>query len=257
MTDNLREFLVALGNGGDEFVKLIELDDKQFEASYPSIKGIFAETFDSVEFKESLRQQIIITPHSSIEDEQKGIDTILDEINGDDSLSDLKKELLIYIVQSSSAQALDYMQNPSKRIDIQIVKSNPDAVIPTYAHDGDAGMDVYAPSEVTIPAGETVIVPTGLKVAIPIGYEIQVRSRSGMAAKTKLRIANGVGTIDSNYRGEIGVIFDNIGSEDYTINKGDRIAQLVLNEVPIANFIEVDELDDTNRGEGGFGSSGK
>ena len=132
--------------------------------------------------------------------------------------------------------------------------------IPEYAQNGDAGMDVRASETVCVYPGETKIIKTGLFVAIPQGYELQVRPRSGMSAKTNIRIANSPGTIDSNYRGEIGVIVDNTGNDEYYINVGDRIAQLVLNKVPTIRWYPVENIEalgETNRGAGGFGSTGK
>lgn len=161
-------------------------------------------------------------------------------------------------------------------ITVPIELCHEDAKIPTYAHAGDAGMDIYAVEDITIKPGETVIVPTGLKTAIPLGYELQVRPRSGLSAKSPLRIANSIGTIDANYRGEIGVIITNsnppitkiefdekgnvidyIYGEDYTITKGMRFAQLVLKEVPTCSFLQVESVADIGEDRNsGFGGSG-
>lgn len=132
--------------------------------------------------------------------------------------------------------------------------------VPEYAKTGDAGMDIRASETVCVYPGETKVIKTGLYVAIPTGYELQVRPRSGMSAKTNIRVANAPGTIDSNYRGEIGVIVDNIGNDEYYINQGDRIAQLVLSRVPTIRWQAVENVEalgETNRGAGGFGSTGK
>jgi len=110
---------------------------------------------------------------------------------------------------------------------------------------------------ILLQAGERAMIPTGLSVAIPQGYEIQVRPRSGLAAKHGLTCLNTPGTIDSDYRGEIKVILVNLGQSAFTINRGERIAQLVLAPVTQLAWEEVDELDETERGEGGFGSTGK
>ena len=172
----------------------------------------------------------------------------------------------------------------SKRIvKIPIEKCDDRAKAPTYANTTDSGMDVYALEDITIHPGETKLIPTGIKVAIPVGYELQVRPKSGRALKTKFRIANTPGTIDSGYRDEIGVIIDNIEppikditydaelvdgkpkititsilhGSDFHIGKGEKFAQLVLCEVPKASFYEVSDIEkiEGNRG-GGFGSSG-
>jgi dUTP pyrophosphatase len=122
--------------------------------------------------------------------------------------------------------------------------------------EGAAGFDLYAAEPVDVPAGETVLIPLGIAVAIPVGYEMQIRPRSGMSFKTKIRVANAPGTIDSDFRGEIKVIVDNIGGEFFRVFKGERIAQGVIAAVERAEFEIVDDLDDTERGQGGFGHTG-
>jgi dUTP pyrophosphatase len=134
-----------------------------------------------------------------------------------------------------------------------------DQPLPRYAHQGDAGADLHSNEQVKIYPGETRPVKTGLFFAIPLGYEVQVRPRSGMSAKTKIRVANSPGTIDHQYRGELMVLCENIGDEPYEIAKGDRIAQMVL--APVWNAMwsqvsSVDQLGETDRGTGGFGSTG-
>jgi dUTP pyrophosphatase len=131
-----------------------------------------------------------------------------------------------------------------------------DLDLPTYATDGAAGMDVVAAEAVTLQPGQRHAVATGLAVAIPDGYEIQVRPRSGLALKHAISVPNTPGTIDSDYRGELKVIMINHGTDDFPIARGDRIAQLVLAPVTQAEWDEVEELDDTARGSGGFGSTG-
>ena len=128
--------------------------------------------------------------------------------------------------------------------------------LPAYATDGSAGMDVLAAESVTIRPGQRHAVATGLSVAIPENYEIQVRPRSGLAFKHGITVPNTPGTIDSDYRGELKVLLINHGPDDFAIQRGDRVAQLVLAPVTQAQWEEVDELDDTARGEGGFGSTG-
>ena len=133
--------------------------------------------------------------------------------------------------------------------------------LPAYETDGSAGMDVRAAvpegEPMVLAPGERAMVPTGLSVAIPQGYEIQVRPRSGLAAKHGLTCLNTPGTIDSDYRGEIKVILINLGQETFTIQRGERIAQLVLAPVTRLAWSEVDALDETARGAGGFGSTGR
>lgn len=128
--------------------------------------------------------------------------------------------------------------------------------LPEYATEGAAGMDVLAAEEVILPPGGRHAVATGLAVAIPPGFEIQVRPRSGLALKHGITVPNTPGTIDSDYRGELKVILINHGADAFEIRRGDRIAQLVLAPVTRAGWLKVDELDETRRGEGGFGSTG-
>jgi dUTP pyrophosphatase len=183
------------------------------------------------------------------------------------------------------------------KVNVKIKRLHPDAVIPRYAHEFDAGFDLVAIEDVIIEPGETKLVRTGLAMSLPPGYELQIRPRSGISLRTKLRIANSPGTVDAGFRGEIGVIVDNISREvikrydkdgqlervmlsgqalsvvktidedyvdigkiiedgTYIIRKGDRIAQGVIKPVEQAHFVEVDELDETERGANGFGSSG-
>lgn len=144
------------------------------------------------------------------------------------------------------------------KIDIKCVASL-GAVIPQYKTLGAAGADVCAflSEPVILKKGECAMIPTGLFFAIPQGYEIQVRPRSGLAAKNGVTVLNTPGTIDSDYRGEVKVILINLGNEDFEIKNGDRIAQIVVAPVTIGNFVQVAELDETERGAGGFGSTGK
>jgi dUTP pyrophosphatase len=130
--------------------------------------------------------------------------------------------------------------------------------LPTYQTEGSAGMDVYAALDETmiIKAGGIALVPTNLAIALPQGYECQVRSRSGIAAKNGIFALNAPGTIDSDYRGEIKIILANFGKEDFTINRGDRVAQLVVAKYEHIDWNITQKLNSTERGSGGFGSTG-
>lgn len=134
-----------------------------------------------------------------------------------------------------------------------------DIPLPVYATHGSAGLDIAAAvkEEMIIPKGKIRLVPTDFSVEIPEGYEIQVRPRSGLALKHGITVLNSPGTIDSDYRGEVKIILINLGEEDYKISRGERIAQLVVSKVYQARFSEADNLNDSHRGEGGFGHSGK
>ena len=131
--------------------------------------------------------------------------------------------------------------------------------LPQYMTTHSAGMDLFASLEnkVTLKPGERCLVPTGVAIALPDGYEAQVRPRSGLALKHGVTLLNTPGTVDADYRGEIGCIMINLGKEPFIINDGDRIAQLVFNQVDHAELQEVEELPESTRGEGGFGHTGQ
>lgn len=131
-----------------------------------------------------------------------------------------------------------------------------DLPLPAYETPGSAGMDLRAAEAATLKPGARYLMPTGLSIALPPGFEAQVRPRSGLAVKHGVTVLNSPGTIDSDYRGEIKVPLINHGTEDFVIAKGDRIAQMVVASVIQAKWVEVDNLEETTRGSGGFGSSG-
>jgi dUTP pyrophosphatase len=129
--------------------------------------------------------------------------------------------------------------------------------LPSYATPGSAGMDLRAAESLTLEPGARALVATGIAIALPEGYEAQVRPRSGLAVKHGVTVLNSPGTVDSDYRGEIKVPLINHGKEDFAITRGDRIAQMVIAAVTTVQLVEVATLDETARGSGGFGSSGK
>jgi len=145
-----------------------------------------------------------------------------------------------------------------EKIEVLVQKMAPDSIIPKYAHEGDAGVDLYSTGTFTLHPGQRLLVPTGLKMAIPHGYEGQVRPKSGLALKAGITVLNTPGTVDAPYRGEVGVIVINHDLKTaYEIKKGEKIAQMVFNKVEYVTFKEVTELPATTRGEGGYGSTGK
>ena len=148
------------------------------------------------------------------------------------------------------------MHSPDVPVMVRRLPHGDGLPLPAYATEGAAGMDVVAAEDVTLAPGARHAVATGLAVAIPHGFEIQVRPRSGLALKHGVTVPNPPGTIDSDYRGELKVIMINHGTEPFAIRRGDRVAQLVIAPVTRASWLEVDELDSTARGEGGFGSTG-
>ena len=137
------------------------------------------------------------------------------------------------------------------------IKNLSDNPMPCYKNTGDAGMDICASEDKRIPPFNWRLIPTGIYLEIPEGYEVQVRSRSGLALKWGLSVMNSPGTIDSGYRGEVGVILKNHDHRAYDVKKGDRIAQLVMAQVVTADVERVSYLTATERNEGGFGSTGK
>jgi len=152
--------------------------------------------------------------------------------------------------------------SPVKKIKIRIARIDPakkDITLPAYSTEGSSGVDLCAAPEadIVVKRGEVALVPTGLKLSIPPGYEGQVRPRSGLALKNGIALLNAPGTIDSDYRGELKVILANFGKENFRIRRGDRIAQLIISPVVQAQWVEVDSLDDTPRGTGGFGHTGR
>lgn len=138
---------------------------------------------------------------------------------------------------------------------LKVKKIHEDAKMPSYAHEGDSGLDLYSVEEVVLEPGERKLVKTGLQIAMPKGFEAQVRPKSGLAAKFGITVLNTPGTVDSCYRGEIGVILINLGKEPYKVEKGKKIAQMVIAKVEEAEVEEAAELDETARNEGGFGST--
>jgi dUTP pyrophosphatase len=141
-------------------------------------------------------------------------------------------------------------------VEIRVKRLHPDAKIPEAAKIGDVAFDLYSVIDYELRPGERYAIPTGIAIEIPVGYEGQVRPRSGLALKEGVTVLNTPGTIDSGYRGEVKTIMINQGSAPFQITKGMRISQLAIRPVPEVTFIEVDELSETDRGKGGFGSTG-
>ncbi len=143
-------------------------------------------------------------------------------------------------------------------LNIKRLDNNLDLPLPSYQSDSSSGLDIRAAvhKAITLKPGEIKLIPTGLSISLPKGYEAQIRPRSGLALRHGLGLVNSPGTIDADYRGEIGVIAINWGKKSFTIKRGDRIAQVVINKISRARVEEVNELDHTKRGKGGFGHSG-
>lgn len=138
-----------------------------------------------------------------------------------------------------------------------VMLENCDDLMPAKAHFDDAAFDLRSRADMVLPVRKSVVVPAGFSMELPIGFEAQIRPRSGLALKHDLMLTNSPGTIDSGYRGEVGVIMYNGGTEEFPIRRGDRIAQMVIAKLPEVSLVKAESLSETNRGAGGFGSTGK
>lgn len=265
------------GNSIDAIAVLLSMDDAQFELVSPGILDSFLRSLNTTNARLMLAQSINATG-STAESVQDEFFQLVNEIDIITDLTAPKRDFLKKLLRGINT-AISETEGIAKRyIQIPFVKCHPDAKMPEYAHPDDSGMDVYAVNDYVIHPGETKLIPTGIKVAVPNGYEIQIRPKSGRALKTKMRIANSIGTVDAGFRGELQVIIENIEppikditydfddsgrpiitsilrGSDMTIGKGEKFAQLVLMEVPKAVLFQVENLDDTERGNGGFGST--
>lgn len=247
---------IPFGDEWESFEKILLLPEEQFKVIYPEFKKQLEGVFLSESFQDELLTQVNSIQKESLKSEREDFENFLKELTEDDTLSNDKKELLIFFFENVVNSLYDMAENPRKKIQVKIEKINENAKIPEYAHPSDAGADIYAAEDIIIEPNETQIVRTGIQVAIPVGYTIFIYPRSGMSLKTGLRIANSVGVIDSNYRGEIGVIMTNLGQTPETIKIGDKIAQMVIAPAPMIKWVE-EKIDmDTDRGTGGFGSTG-
>lgn len=252
---------------------LLVMEDEDFDKVKGSVLDAMREGVSRQENRQlyaTLVKQNGFSKEQYIE-ELKKIDNLVDTEMSD--FSETKRDFMKQFFSICYNAIIDSFDVDKRAIQIPIEICNPEAKIPTYAHKGDAGMDVYSTIDVTIAPGETKLIPLGFKVAIPEGYELQVRPRSGFSLRTHLRVANAPGTIDSGYRDEVGIILHNCAptiqdfgdgraetclyGPSYTISKGDRIAQLVLQAVPTALFVKTSDIskigEDRN---GGWGSTG-
>ena len=270
---------IDMMGGLEAFESLFALPEDQFETLKPQMLQIFEDTLNERQSEREL-MALILSKDYDIDEIQKERETILEAFENIDFFSESKKDLLKQFIILLTNKIELLLGKSIKTIEIPCETAE-GIELPTYANEGDAGLDIYSPEEYTINPGETKIIPIGIKVAIPKGYAILIQSRSGQSAKTKLRIANAPGLIDSGYRDEIGVIIENIEppfkdidyefddkgeihiksilhGQSYTIAKGQRFAQMRLVQVPTAAFVAVDSVANLgdNRG-GGFGHTGE
>lgn len=269
------------------FGALLAMPDEEFKTISPILMDEINRSLNNPADRITLVAAMTAQGYNG-EDLTETFDEICKEIDAQlTELSQVKKDWLKQLM-GATINAINETEGISKRfIRIPYEKCHEDAKEPAYAHLSDSGMDVYALEDITLAPGEQKIIPIGIKVALPAGYELQVRPKSGLSAKTKLRVANAPGTVDAGYRDEIGVIIENVeppikdityepvmnienGQIDhlqvtsilygssYTIGKGQKFAQLVLSEVPKAVLYEVEKVGEIGEDRGGgFGSTGK
>lgn len=240
----------------EQFMAILELPDEQFRAVSANFSREIKNTMSNPIVRKQILNELELSPIEDLESEIKGMNELLAQFETEETFSKEKKEFMRLITESGIELVKEVIENPRQIIEVKVQKIHEKAILPTYAHNSDAGADIYAVEDTVINPNETKVVKTGLKTAIPLGYEIQIRPRSGLSLKTGLRLANSIGTIDAAYRGEIGVIFTNTAKEPYTIKAGDKIAQMMIMPIPMIKWNEVQSLDSTERGEGGFGSTG-
>ena len=274
---------VSPGLGGfEEFSMLLSLPDEQFALIAPVFLSELEKSYNNIDDKLFIAQAMNATG-TKIEDLAESYRLLIANLDTQfkDILTTQKVDFLKRVLSISYNSIAD-VQGVTKRIvQIPIELTSENAQIPKYAHLGDGAVDLYSPADYTIKPGETIIIPCDIKVALPYGYAFLIHPRSGTSAKTKLRVANSIGLVDSQYKGVIGVIVENIEprikdieseyddngrlvvksieyGKPFYIGKGERFAQMRLVEVPTANFYQVSSVADIgdDRG-GGFGSSGK
>ena len=267
--------------GLEELGAILSLPEEQFNIIAPIFLEELERSMNNIDDKLLLAQSMNITG-TKLEDIRDSYMLIYEQIDRDfdDLISSGKRDFLKRLLMITY-NCIAETEGVAKRIiQVPIELTSENAQIPKYAHLGDGAVDLYSPADYTINPGETVIIPCDIKVALPYGYAFLIHPRSGASAKTKLRVANSIGLVDSQYKGVIGVIIENIEppikdityefddngrpvltsilhGKSYTISKGERFAQMRLVEIPTANFYQVESVDGIgdDRG-GGFGSSG-
>ena len=268
--------------GFEELSMLLSLPEEHFAMLAPVFLEELEKSFNNVEDKLFIAQAMNAAG-AKMEDLQESYTALIASLDKEFSniMSAQKIDFLKRFLSISYNSIADLQGVVKRVIQVPIELTSEGAKIPTYANLGDGAVDLYAPCDFTIGPGETKIIPVDIKVALPYGYAFLIHPRSGLSAKTKLRVANSVGLIDSQYKGVIGVILENVEprikdityefddkgrpiitsiehGQSYSISKGDRFAQMRLVEVPSASFFQVESVDGIgdDRG-GGFGSSGK
>ena len=280
LMDELQKINPAAG-GFEELGAILSLPEEQFGIIAPVFLGELEKAMNNIDDKLLLAQSMNITG-TKLEDIRNSYIQLYEQIDKDFEgiISPAKKDFLKRLLMTTYNCIAETEGIAKRVIQIPIELTSENAQMPKYAHLGDGAVDLYSPADYTINPGETVIIPCDIKVALPYGYAFLIHPRSGTSAKTKLRIANSVGLVDSQYKGVIGVIVENIEppikdityefddngrpiltsvlhGQSYNIAKGERFAQMRLVEVPTVNFLRVGSVEGIgdDRG-GGFGSSG-
>ena len=264
--------------GVDILEAIFDVSDENFEELQPHFLVIFTGLLNEPTVETEIKNTIL-TQHYTLDNIEKEFEKAINAINEITEFGEAKKDFLknICVITANKIRNIINNLNQAVYIPCQLEKG---VQLPIYAHETDAGLDIYAREEITINPGETKIISTGIRTAIPEGYAILIQPRSGQSVKTKLRIANTPGLIDSGYRDEIGVIIENIEppfkdidyefddngeihiksilhGEAYTIAEGQRFAQMRLVQVPKAEFIKVESVGEIGEDRGGgFGSTG-
>lgn len=270
----------AMG-GFDEFAMLLSLPEEQFVMLAPVFLEELEKSYNNIEDKLFIAQAMNASG-AKMEDLAESYKELIASLDTQfkDTISPNKIDFLKRVLSISYNSVADIQGVTKRVIQVPIELTSEGAKIPQYANLGDGAVDLYAPEDFTIGPGETKIIPCDIRVALPYGYAFLIHPRSGLSAKTKLRVANSVGLVDSQYKGVIGAILENVEprikdisyefddkgrpvitsiehGQSYSISKGERFAQMRLVEVPSASFFQVDSVDGIgdDRG-GGFGSSG-
>lgn len=257
-------------------VKILSMDDEELKLIKPQLLQMYQQNLSTAPEKIAMAQ-LVNSVGGNLEEVKEMFNQVTQELDNFDEISDLKKDFLKEIFGALYNSIASVNGIAKQIISVPIELCREDAKIPTYATIHDAGADVYATEDYNIDPGETKIIPLGIKIALPPGYAFLIHPRSGLSAKTKMRVANSIGLCDAGYRDEYGVIIENIEPKikDITvdeegkvtsilygsplhISKGQRIAQLRLVEVPKADFYSVNSVQELGEDRGGgFGSSGE
>ena len=255
----IEEINPALG-GFEEFSALLSLQDEHFALIAPIFLDELEKSFNNVDDKLILIQAMNVKG-LKLEDLYKSYSNLIEQIDGQfsETVSEVKRDFLKRMIALTYNSIADAQGIAKRIVNIPIELTSEDAKMPKYAHLGDGAVDLYSPADYVIKPGETIIIPCDIKVALPYGYAFLIHPRSGTSAKTKLRVANSIGLVDSQYKGVIGVIVENIEppikdigyefddkgrpiitsiehGKTYYIGKGERFAQMRLVEVPTVNF---------------------